>query len=361
MPRTRIRKVLAPALFFALILSLPVFAQQKGPRAVPVVAANAVKKEVAREITLVGTVFPYRVSEVAAQRAGLVELFLAVEGSFFEKGSLLARLDRETTEIERNAARARLGEAIALMEKAKKDLDRTESLYKKETVPEKSYTDDLYAYKSQNFRVKALEEEIARLDDLLEKTEILSPFAGYIAKEFTEVGQWVNTGSPICRLVEIGKVKIRVDTPGRYVVKLKQGARAQVTVDALPGKTFYGIVDSISPEGDQAARTFPVILVMDNPNDALLPGKLVRVALPTTEKKAGVFVPKDALVAQGGAYFLYMINEGKAVPVPVERGRTLGNLVEVKGPVPPGARVVVRGNERLRPGQPVVIIEKKKK
>jgi hypothetical protein len=46
--------------------------------------------------------------------------------------------------------------------------------------------------------------------------------------------------------------------------------------------------------------------------------------------------------------------------VPVERGRTLGDLVEVKGQVPPGARVVVRGNERLRPGQPVQIIEKKK-
>ncbi len=352
-------KALVAALLLAPALASWAAAQPKGPPAVPVVTAKAVSRNAAGVVNLVGTVYPYRVSEVAAQRSGAVKLFRANEGRLFKKGELLARLDEKTTLIALKAARAKLGEANALLEKAEKDLKRTESLYKKETVPEKSYTDDLYAFKSQGFKVQVLEEEVARLQDQLSKTEVKSPFVGYVAKEYTEVGQWVNPGGRICRLLEIDKVKVRVDAPERYVVVLKKRARAQVTVDALPGKTFVGVLDYISPEGDPDARTFPIILVMDNPGMALLPGMLVRVALPTSQKKAGVFVPKDALVAQSGAYFLYIIKSGKAVPVPVKMGRTLKELVEVMGPVPAGAQVVVRGNERLRPGQPVRIIGKR--
>jgi multidrug efflux pump subunit AcrA (membrane-fusion protein) len=87
-------------------------------------------------------------------------------------------------------------------------------------------------------------------------------------------------------------------------------------------------------------------------------GTAVRVELPQSDSHSGVAIPRDALVLRQEGTFVFRIDdEGQAERVAVSTGIGHGSLIEVKGEIVEGDRVVVRGAERLRPGQPVTIDE----
>jgi hypothetical protein len=83
---------------------------------------------------------------------------------------------------------------------------------------------------------------------------------------------------------------------------------------------------------------------------------VARVSFLIGEPSLVKLVPKDAIVENGNDKLLYVVNNGTAEPMPVTTGMAYKNLIEVIGPVQTGQLVVIRGNERLRPGQPVNII-----
>jgi multidrug efflux pump subunit AcrA (membrane-fusion protein) len=84
---------------------------------------------------------------------------------------------------------------------------------------------------------------------------------------------------------------------------------------------------------------------------------LCRVSLAIGEPKSVLAVPKDAVVNMGQNYLVYVVSEGVAQPLPVQLGNASNGMIEVMGELKENMQVVTRGNERLRPGQPVQIIE----
>ena len=85
-------------------------------------------------------------------------------------------------------------------------------------------------------------------------------------------------------------------------------------------------------------------------------GMVARVSFPIGEPSTVKLVPKDAVVTQNNNHFVYVVNEGTAQPVAVNTGMAHESDIEVIGPLQIGQQVVIRGNERLRPNQPVKII-----
>jgi RND family efflux transporter MFP subunit len=147
-----------------------------------------------------------------------------------------------------------------------------------------------------------------------------------------------------------------VPVPERYVSLINKGDEAGVTFDALQNRAFKGTIDAIILRAEQGARTFPVRIRIPNPDGFIKPGMLGRASLPVGKPYRAVLVPKDALVLSGAGKAVYLIIDQKAKLVPVQTGSAHGPLIEVKGDLKPGLQVVVRGNERLRPGQSVQII-----
>ena len=84
---------------------------------------------------------------------------------------------------------------------------------------------------------------------------------------------------------------------------------------------------------------------------------LCRVSLAVGKPESVLAVPKDAVVNLGQQHLLYVVRDGVAQPLQVQLGSASDSMVEVKGKIEAGMQVVTRGNERLRPGQPVQIIE----
>jgi len=327
-----------------------------GPPPAVVEVATVIEKDVVTQITLLGTGEPWLETVVASEVAGVVSKMYVEEGDRVKKGQLLCEQDTIQLKLEIEAAQFELSEAKILRNKAKREWERQQQLFESDIVAEKAYEDARFTYDASRKRVNRLRADRKNLEDQLRKKQIRAPVSGYVVKRQCQIGQWLGEGNPAVTLVVQNPILFMVPVPERYVPSIRTGSQVEVTFDALPGKGFQGEIDAVIPKADTAARTFPVRIKISNPKGAIKPGMLGRATLPAGERRKALLVPKDALVLSGSAKVVYVVIDQTARLVPVETGAAHGPLIEVKGDLKPDLKVVVRGNERLRPGQPVKII-----
>jgi RND family efflux transporter MFP subunit len=352
---SRMMLLCSAVIVFVFALQVPsVLAQDTGA---PVKVTEIRRVDIAPQVQLIGTAEPKLTSTVASDIGGLVEALDVSEGDFVRKGAVLARLEDTLLQIELKAARANKGDTEAQLRRARTDLKRSTELLATETISDKQYTDDLAEVQSLQARVERLDAEIEHKLDSIAKKTIRAPFSGFVVQEHTEIGEWVEKGGSIVTLADLSIMEVVVDVPERYVPRLVLGGSSRVQLDALNPEIFTGTITAIIPVGDSASRTFPVKVSIENPNNIIKGGMLCRVSLAIGKPGSVLAVPKDAVVNIGLDHLLYVVQEGKAQPVPVKLGNASDGMVEVKGPLESGMQVVVRGNERLRPGQPVQIIQ----
>jgi len=218
--------------------------------------------------------------------------------------------------------------------------------------------------------------EVERIEDQLSKHTIRAPFTGWVVERFTEQGQWVSRGGLVARIAELDRVEIDVRVPELSIGSLARGADVRIEIDAAPNRTWIGRVERIVPQADLLSRSFPVKVVLENDvvngQPLLRAGLLARAWMPVGKTGEATVVPKDAVVLGGTKPFVYVVEpaSGGAVeaarggssgsdrigtvrPVEVALGVAVGSHVEARGNLSPGQLVVVRGNERLRPGAAV--------
>ena len=323
----------------------------------PVRTAPVVTQSIQQTVTLVGTVEPWRRSIVASEIGGLVQVFPVEEGMRVKKGQLLARLRTETLNIQLDSALASHREARARYRQAKQDLMRVRVLFDKELVTQKEFDDAQAEESALRERLSQLDAEIRRVKDQLKKSRIVAPFDGWITEEFTEVGQWVDEGGPIVEMVDLSHVQVEVPLPERYVQGVHIGEPVQATFDGLPDFSAHGKVFSVVAQADPVARTFPVKVDIPNPDLSIKSGMVSRVTFQVGQPHEGLVVPKDALVLRGEREFVFVVKDGTVGQVPVKSVIHVDGVVEVQGELQEGMSVVVEGNERLFPGQPVRILD----
>ncbi|MDH3591900.1 MAG: efflux RND transporter periplasmic adaptor subunit, partial [Planctomycetota bacterium] len=174
----------------------------------------------------------------------------------------------------------------------------------------------------------------------------------------TEAGQWLETGTMVVTLLALDDVDAVFPVPERDAARLKRGAAVDVYVPALGGKRFQGTLNTVVPQADLRGRTFPVKIRVNNTlrdgGPVLMAGMVARAAIGVGEKTLSLLVPKDAVVLGGPSPTVYVVSaDGSVRPVPVELGAGYEAKLVVKGALKEGDVVVVRGNERLQPGQKV--------
>ncbi|TFG66202.1 MAG: efflux RND transporter periplasmic adaptor subunit [Nitrospirales bacterium] len=329
----------------------------KGRPPTPVRVAEVVNRTVQKTIELVGTVEPWRRSVVAGELAALVEKFPVDEGMAVKRGDMLAQLRTDTLTIQLNAAEATHRESEARYQQAKKDLARIKTLFSKELITQKEYDDAVTQEAALALRLAQLESALLQVRDRLKKARVVAPFDGWVTKEFTEVGQWIEAGGPIVELVDLSRVQVEVPLPERYVGEINVGASATATFDGIPGFKAKGKVFSVVAQADRNSRTFPIKVELPNVDLRIKSGLVSRVILQVGAPYEALVIPKDALVLRGGAEFVFVLKDGSVSQVPVVPVNHVNDEVEVSGSLESGMVVVVEGNERLFSGQPVRVLE----
>ena len=224
-------------------------------------------------------------------------------------------------------------------------------------MAERQYDEAFYNHSALENELLKNAADIEQLEYEISKKDVQAPFAGFVAAEHTQVGEWMNAGGPVVTLVDMNRILISVDVPEKYAVGINIGSNVRAVINSLGKKPLSATVSAILPKGDSNARTFPVHIELPNKDFKLKSGMAATVTFSVGEKRTVKLLPKDAVVTSGDMRLVYVVNDGQAAPVPVQVVGYYDNDAAIEGDLEPGQQVVVRGNERLRPGQSVQVVD----
>jgi len=324
--------------------------ERQGPPPAAVAVAKAEMRSLAPHSEVPGSVVSTRDSRVSAATSGKIE-WVAEVGVEVEEGDVIARIEAADAEFTRDdsASQVRRFQARA------KYLD---SLYKRfvglgeDAGESEAALDEMRSNRDEAFQAVAQAEVALRRAKInLERTEVKAPFAGRVVSQETQIGEYANPGTELVRLVDTRRYEVTARAPASLAQNVQAGDSIRVVNRA---QSLEAIVRAVVPVGDDRSRMLELRLEL--PDTAWYIGSAVRVSLPTSRARTVTAVPRDALVLRADRISVFIIGEDeKAKRLDVELGSAEGDFIEVVGEVKPGDRVVIRGGERLRDGQPVTI------
>jgi len=331
--------------------------KSKGPPPVPVRVAIVEKKMVSDQISLVGTAEAIATSIVAAEVSGVVEHFPVKEGDFVKKGKLLVSLRSTNLKLRLKGAFAAREINKANLQNSEKELTRAIKLKETNSIAEKNFDIAFFAHSALSQGLLQKEAEIEQLEYEITQKKVVAPFSGFVAKEHTQVGEWIESGGPVVTLIDLEQIRITVDVPERYAVMLIPQGEVKVLIKSISNDLLAGRIYALLPQANPDSRTFPVRINIANPEFKIKSGMEAMVTFNLATSKNAILMPKDAIVTQGNNKLVFFVADGQAMPVNVKVLGYYDGDVAVEGNLEPGTPVVIRGNERLRPGQAVNVIE----
>lgn len=302
--------------------------------------------------TFLGYARPLSTTTLAAGVSGTVSDVTRRVGDRVAAGDLLVRLETDLIEPRQAAARAAERQAAAELAQARRERDRAAKL------PHPVITDaERERFESRvdalEAAVRARRAEAERLRAELKRHTVEAPFAGVVSARAVEPGMWVNPGQMLLGLVSVDALQIEVDVDPRLLTHIRPGGAATLIGAEETAATVKGVVPAL----DESTRTARVRLEPDGPVPWLVAGAPVDVRFEW-QTAPGLLVSRDALVRGPSGVRVVKAVDGKAVPQPVQVGEAAGEraIVRAEG-LKVGDRVINRGNERIRPGQPLQIID----
>ena len=314
--------------------------------------ATAELRDMAPSIDVSGTVVSLNDSRIASEIEGVLT-WLANVGDAVDAGDVIARIDARLLRIEVTRAQATVARLQSDLEYRQRQLERTEGLAAKNSVSE-TLLDEARAQRDQaqhSLTNAHAALERARAD--LERTEIRAAFAGHVVARLASVGEFVDVGEDVLRLVDTHRIEISLPASIALTRFIEPGMRLAVKSGDV---TREHVVRTVVPVGDAVSRMVEIRL--SAADSEWLVGTPVQISLPSDAPMSTVAVPRDAIVERSGQAFVYKVNGNSvAEQVTVQIRSIVGLWVGIADGISPGDRVIVRGAERLSPGRAVEIID----
>ncbi len=363
-------RILASILGMA-ISALPIAAlAQGGPAPVGV---DVVKIEPLTQTSpVIGRLVSRKFGPIAARTSGPVDEVLVGVGDKIKEGDIIARLDvrRQQAEVDLRKSevaeyQGRIAMANASLRKAQQEMQRMESLRSsaafqkgrledlEQTVAEARGSLAVARAEATSSKASADQAEIE-----LNDSEIRAPFDGVVTIKHVESGAWVNAGQPVVTLLSDQDLEVEAAVPSRIIAGVKSGVVVKIR---LGESDFYdAVIRAVIPEENPLTRTRIVRAIPDlSAGATLAAGQSAIMMVPIGEPRDVITVHKDAVLNRAGTNLVVLVVDGKAEFRPVQIGDAVGSRFEILEGLAPGDVAVVRGNERLRPGQAVAPAGKK--
>ena len=311
------------------------------PQAVTVEAAKVARAALPQVITAVGSLRSDESVTLRPEVAGRIAAIGFAEGQRVQKGAMLVRLDPTVNEAEVRQARAN-------MTLAKSKYDRAVDLAKSNFISGQ-------ARDEAESNMKVADAALALAHAKLAKTEIKAPFSGIIGLRQVSLGDYVKEGADLVNLEAVDPLKVDFRVPEVYLKQVRAGQALEISLDAVPGRTYSGRVFAINPLFDAAGRAIVIRAQVSNPDTSLRPGMFARVRLITEERQDAIVVPEQALVPFGSEQYVFKVVDGKAQRVRVEIGQRGDGRVEIRQGLAPDDVVIVAGQLKVRDGVAVAL------
>ncbi len=339
----------------------------KGPPPMQVGVDTVVRKSLKQTVPVIGRVVA-RLTAIAARINGPIDEVRVDVGDSVEAGDVIAVLVKDTLKWRHELQKAEVQQYAAAVKtrKAKlrlqhQQLKRIEGLKKSAAFSKARLEDKRQEVAVAENEATEAKAKLASAEANLKLTEtnlsyatMRAPFSGIISKRLIEVGVYVNVGDPMVVLIDNRYAEIEADVPANRT----QGLTAsQLVTGFLNGnKKIIVRVRAVVPDENPQTRTRLVRFVPELPQGlaGLASNQSVTLHLPAGNDGNVVTVHKDAILSRKGKNLVYLVEGDKATIRAVRLGEAVGTRFIVLGGLAPGDKVVVRGNERLRPGQKIL-------
>lgn len=352
------KKILIPTgiiAFLAIIIGILEFNKSKAEQvivkqtfvqnAIPVTVAQAEITELRNALTLVGTIMAGSDVNIVTEAGGRILKLYANPGQFKSAGSVIAEIDSELR-------RASVMNAQAAYDKAKIDYERIEKMFKEGVMNAMQMDQARYGF-------QAAEAQLIMSKRQLRDTKVTTPISGIINAKMVDQGATVGMNAVIANIVDISSLKVKVNVSEKDAFALKTGDKVLITTDVYPGIEFPGSVMSIAPKADEA-HTYPIEIRMSNSKEhPLKAGMFGKVSFTTIEKSDALIIPRSALIGSIKNPKVFVVQDGKAELREVQTGADAGTKLEILSGLQAGESIVTNGQNNLRPGSKVTIINKK--
>lgn len=310
----------------------------------PVQVQQVSYTQLQEDLTLIGTVLANNEVTVISETSGRIKQVNVKVGDNVSAGTLLVAVDDELRQ-------AALLSAQANFDKSKADFDRTEALFKEKAVTESQLD-------AAKLGLKAAEAQLITARRQAKDTRVTSPIAGQVTARPVDIGAQLNPGSPVATVVDISKLKVKVNVAEAEVFKLKEGDKVNITTEVYPSTVFEGRIASISAKGDEA-HTYPVEIALANSrNNPLRAGMFARATFASVKRDKFIAIPREALVGSVKDAQVYVVENGstarlRRVSVGAEAD---GKLAIIQG-LKEGENIVTTGQNNLKDGATVAVVK----
>jgi RND family efflux transporter MFP subunit len=325
-----------------------------------VAVARVFEKEVAPTTSLVGNVVFDQSAGISSEISGLIDDHSMIEGARVRRGDILVRLNHDFIIKDMEILKRQIAQNDIRIENAIKNLKRFETLYRQDAASEKTYDDLAFEARELQIEKERLQVSLAKKQLELEKSTIRAPFDGLILERYKTRGEWLSPGEPLCRLASVEDVVVRVALSEGLMPYVALGQALTFVVPAM-GREFRGRIKAIVPDVDVKSKTFDIKIGVDYV-PGLFQDMSARIDVPTGPTRRLKMIRRGALVRFQGQTFVYIIQDGAAKIMPIQVSAVEGEYLGVEAPhLSVDAPVVIDGNERLRPDQPVIVVDSPEK
>ena len=318
-------------------------------------------------IPVIGRVISLKEANVPAAVIGKIENVLVEVGDKVKKGQILASIDTERYSwlAEISTANVNATKAEIKSAKAETNINLIE-LKRMEDLRDSSAFNVAKYERLQSLHISLIakeeiveaklnsvlqEEKLAKLN--LKRATVKAPFDGIIELKMIELGEAVGLGFTLFKLVSDSLLEIEADVPSNRARILEINNNIKIsTTDMI---SFNSKLRALGVRENSNTRTIPIHLTFNNSEISrnLFVGENVNIFIPIGPGLKAPTVHKDAILKREGMSLVYVVEEEKAIIKPLKLGDGVGNRFIVLGGIQEGDTVVIKGNERLRPGQKV--------
>jgi RND family efflux transporter MFP subunit len=291
-------------------------------------------------------------------------------GDVVPKGQEVATIDPRDFEVNLRNAQGRLERAQAELKRAETDYKRVLRIQKKDPGAISQAAIDLNRQKmeSAGAEIRSLEAAVESARDQLAYTYLKAPFSGIVTATYVENFEDVKAKQPIIRLIDHSQIEMIVNIPENMISAsdyLKAAGKVmRVRFDSFPDRELEAQIKEIGKEASKTTRTYPVTLIMDQPEEIkVLPGMAGNatssIVPPEMQDHKMVIIPETAVFSPDGSKTCVWIIDEQSKTVgkrEVKTGELLDTGITILDGIKPGEWIATAGAHYLKEGQPVSIL-----
>jgi len=311
----------------------------------------------APQLNLSGSIEGKTAATISAKLSGRIEEVLVKQGQQVQAGEVLARLESVELANSVRTAQQAVTKAQIAYEFEITDYERYKELYAQHAISKQSL--DTYDVKLRTAQAE-LSSAIASQSTAQQQYEygnITAPVDGVVANVTATVGQVVAAGTTLMSVQDISEVYAIVNIEQKDLGKVTIGQQAEVTVDTYDNKVFPGILDTINPEAGSTNRMFSTKIKINNADGLLKSGMFIKTQLSTGAAVQMITVPQSAVLQKQGLYYAFTAENNKALRHQIELGDVVGDIIQIKTGLEPGALVITSNINKLKDGDLISVVE----